>query len=919
MLACGSKREPMIRPVYLPFSLFLFAALAAWDAAAELIPAPLTEAKIRASQAPQGLIWIEGQDATRSTAQRHNWYDSVRKNELSGGDWLSHFGSQAAEVGYRVEIQKAGPHQFWIRANPVGSPLMEYRLNDQEWQQVDFSNPVQQVNIASDGKADLRFVAWLPQGSLELEPGVHELSFRMNSKNNNHGGIDAVVLSTQPFTPNYGLRPGQTSGLADPEKWAFEPAPDPLEDGALLDLRYLNEIPAGRSGFIRTSEDGESFVSGSGKPIRFWSGTTYVARNGTSVEQIEHWGQFYAKRGVNMVRYHGDVVPPAGEDLSRINEGALDEIWRLVAGMKKAGIYTTVSPYWGSATNYREGSGVSNPQSGNMSGLLFFEPRLQDAYKAWLRALFTRTNPYTGIPLKDDPALALFQIQNEDSLLFFTSQNIKGEALALLRKQYAAWLKDKHGSLEQALAHWDDQKHEHDNIAGDEVGLFIVWHLTQSHKGGMAKRLADQLQFMTETMERFNRMIADFIRNDIGAPQLINAGNWKTADDVKLLDAERWSYTANDVIGSNKYFAVDHNGERAGYAILEGDFYQSRSALLNPLSLPINTKQPAGHPFIISESQWVPPNLYQSEGSLAVAAYQSLTGVDSFYWFAMGGGFQPPFGKWETSTPVQLGMFPAAALIFRNGYIKEGTTVLLEERSLQDVWDRRSSLLIEKPGFDPNRDAGDLPEDNSIQSASDPLAFLVGPVRVRYGGDPASSRAENLEPYIDHPNGIVRSITGEIELHHRDGILTVDTPQAQGAAGFLSKASPIRLKDIEIQVRNPYISIQVVSLDGKNLSESENLLLQAGTTARPYGFEEEPATKDRDGQAVDGNRITQLGTSPWNLDRNDFNLIIRNNILSTAYVLDANGYPVEQIKLERQNGSIHFTFPANCLYVILRR
>ena len=51
----------------------------------------------------------------------------------------------------------------------------------------------------------------------------------------------------------------------------------------------------------------------------------------------------------------------------------------------------------------------------------------------------------------------------------------------------------------------------------------------------------------------------------------------------------------------------------------------------------MNVKQPVGHPTMIFESLWVPPNLYAAEGPLVVAGQLSLTGVDSFYWFASGG------------------------------------------------------------------------------------------------------------------------------------------------------------------------------------------------------------------------------------------------------------------------------------------
>ncbi len=38
-----------------------------------------------------------------------------------------------------------------------------------------------------------------------------------------------------------------------------------------------------------------------------------------------------------------------------------------------------------------------------------------------MKALCTRTNPYTGIKLADEPAVAVIQLQNEDSLLWWGS------------------------------------------------------------------------------------------------------------------------------------------------------------------------------------------------------------------------------------------------------------------------------------------------------------------------------------------------------------------------------------------------------------------------------------------------------------------------------------------------------------------
>ena len=90
------------------------------------------------------------------------------------------------------------------------------------------------------------------------------------------------------------------------------------------------------------------------------------------------------------------------------------------------------------------------PKDQSPFGLLFFNPKFQQGFKAWLKALLSPTNTYTGIPLAKDPALAMIHIQNEDSLLFWTEQNIKGKQLELLGKQFGDWAMKKYGSLAAA-------------------------------------------------------------------------------------------------------------------------------------------------------------------------------------------------------------------------------------------------------------------------------------------------------------------------------------------------------------------------------------------------------------------------------------------------------------------------------------
>ena len=74
------------------------------------------------------------------------------------------------------------------------------------------------------------------------------------------------------------------------------------------------------------------------------------------------------------------------------------------------------------------------------------------------------------------------------------------------------------------------------------------------------------------------------------------------------------------------------------------------------------------------------------------------------------------------------------------------------------------------------------PDQNGIV---DPLAFLVGPVKVHYDSDPSRTKVTDFGAFIDHGNKVVHANTGQINLDFGRGLCTIDAPQAQGACGFL--------------------------------------------------------------------------------------------------------------------------------------
>jgi len=764
--------------------------------------------------------------------------------------------------------------------------------------------------------------------------GLQPMSNPVLGRATDHEAMNAFVSTAEPFFPQGAPRPRQASPSVSRANdiWPFLPKRDSFRDEALLDLRGLNEPAAGQSGFIRLSPDRNSFVRGDGVPIRFWAVTTYVQRDRTP-EELAHHARFLAKRGVNLVRLHGKLESHAkNPKLTDADAKTIDQAWWLVGAMKKEGIYTSISPYWAAELKHVPASwGLEGwPENQSPAGLLFFNPRLQSGYKAWLKALLAPRNPYTGIPLARDPALAMIHIQNEDSLLFWSEQGIKGKQLELLGKQFGDWVKVKYGTLEGALRHWNGGQLPEDDPARGVLGIHIVWQFTQRRPGGFKQRLDDQLQFFAETMYRFNAEIARYLREDLGCKQLINAGNWKTADSIRLNDVERWSYTANDVLAVNSYYNPVHLGRERGWRINKGDRFQNTSVLFEPRNFPLALKQVVGYPMLITETHWVPPMSYQSEAPFLAAAYQSLTGVDVLYWFATGETEwsnqdraewdSASRSKWRVATPMMLGQFPATALLFRRGDVTEGQPSVVEHRSLEQLWGRVPPIIAEDPSYDPNRDLGDTARRSRLPTGVDPLAFLVGPVRVVYGSDPAKTTVAELGRYIDREKKVIRSETDQLAWDYGKGLCTLDAPRAQGVTGLLKSAGPIKLGDVTIHSDNQYATVLVISLDDEPLARATRVLVQVGTRALPTGWADHAVTFtiNEGRETINGREIDDTGRMPWVIAATKVAIAVRNPRLTSATVLDINGNASQNLPVRRAGDTIELQLPKDALYIVLR-
>ncbi len=722
------------------------------------------------------------------------------------------------------------------------------------------------------------------------------------------------------------------------EQGAFAFEPTDQVAGGPLDLRPLNEDEAGQHGFVRRSDAGDGFVRGDGEPIRFWGVGVHAGPRVSDAELARH-ARFLAKIGVNMVRIGGaspGLIPQAeGAAITDVNREFVDQIWRTVAAMKQEGIYVRIGPFWdhGSVKYINADWGIEGYQSGDrLNPLLFFDPTLQKGYRAWMKYLLTEPNPYTGIPLKDDPALALFQIVSEDSMLFWWTNDIKGGPLKHLQSLFGEFAKDKYGSIDAALDAWDGATVEGDAPDAGRLGFYNLHHLVEWPAPGNPQRVDDQTEFLGRLERDFYVEMTRYLREELGAKQVIGPSNFHSADDARLDDLQRWTWTACDVIELNDFFGVTTQGRHAFWRINAGHFFTRRSAVHDP-AIPPAKKQVAGMPFIISSTNWTPPNLYRAEGPIINAAYGAMNGMDGFLhlgasaptyntspymtWTTIQGSH--PMFRWTCSEPGFLSQFPAAALIFRQGLIDPAETVVHEQRSLAELFDRRPPLLTDELGYDPAAHAGQaLPVKQPLMRKADPRALLVGRVEAAYDADPAGSRVTDVAPYIDQRTGAIRTTHGQLEMNPKRGLLTLNAPRAQGVVGFLAEAGgSFATADLTIRSGNRYAVVLAVSMDGRPLSESGRVLVQYGSTARPTGWSVQPATRKVKGEDTPGVELLDTGRMPWRMSEADVTLTLRNPNLTQARKLDPMGHDAGDVALEQANGAVTLALPADAVYTIL--
>ena len=333
------------------------------------------------------------------------------------------------------------------------------------------------------------------------------------------------------------------------------------------DVSFLLDEPAGKDGFIGIRNG--HFAKANGQRIRFW-GVHFTDWSPGSVEippkeDEPMWAATLARYGVNLVRLHFlDLDSPRGlidatkPDSRSFDPQQLDRLDYEVAEFKKHGIYVDFNLNVG--RSYKPGDGVRDFDKIHWAkGLTLYDPRLIELEKEYARRLLTHVNPYTGAAYRDEPAVAMVEILNENGIYlgFHAPTTYYDNELTAL---YNTWL-DKNRT--------PDELKKLRALASAPEGAPVPRLTFQESATAPKERYDAEMAFYMDTESRFYEDMRGYLKTDLGvkcpiigtADHSHSSSPYPMLASLAKLDIAGWPY----ILGASRSAAAgEHShGERS--------------------------------------------------------------------------------------------------------------------------------------------------------------------------------------------------------------------------------------------------------------------------------------------------------------------------------------------------------------------
>ena len=595
------------------------------------------------------------------------------------------------------------------------------------------------------------------------------------------------------------------------------------------DVSFLNDGPAGGKGLVRV--EGGHFVDGAGKRVRFWgvnfSGKAVLPEQADAPIIAAH----LARLGVNCVRLHffdrpfpNGVIDPSRGDTQHLDDGALDRLDTFVFELKKRGVYTDLN--LNVARAYKKGDGVKDAELlGFAKALTHYDPRIIELEKAYAKALLAHRNRHTGNEYREEPAVALVELLNENSLAeAWFNGRLEGKNA---RRNPGTWADIPASYAEDLTRRYNEWLAV--NVpprvlakVRQQAGVSEGQPVPRLGKAEIAKapdeRFHAEARFYIEVERQFATEMGRFLKEEVGVkhPLILNSDHSHYGTGYPQLSA----ISLLDVVDGHVYWQhpkyLEEGGRRRGFEI------ENTAMVDQPLQssvVQLSRSAMAGKPFTVSEVGHPFPAEWSAEGIPVLAAYAALQDWDGVFWYTMTHesllNTTAATGHFDLAPdPVKVAQLPAGALMFRRGDVKAAKELVERAVTPRQVEDSIRMSNKERPFYTEGWNNA-WPLEHRVRISSLDAKQAVTP----------QASAEVPEP--------IRSDTGEIEWHHggkQKGLVVVDAEGSAAIVGF-SRASAADTKHLAVRVENAFCAVTLSALDQGSIAKANRLLLTAGSRA----------------------------------------------------------------------------------------
>jgi len=882
-------------------------------------------------------VWIEGEDAAVSSFNNHSWYVGEQVNyellspgslepTVSLGGWDAHFsnGGTPAEAEWDFSVSEGGTYDLWLRVSPYRVVQWVSLDSGTPWY-LDLDHSVREYTNLISPSIDIRMIGWIYAGAISLDAGPHVLTTGLEyheawgESDQVHGGVDVICVTNDAgWAPAGSLSPDSlTSKDPQPSDWfVYQPGNPAYAPDSILDLSDLMDAPAGTHGAVQ-SEGGE-FSFEDGTPVRFWG----VGSHPPGTDELnEQQARFYRSYGINLVRIHPlqhliglwTTDQASGERI--IDPELLDPFDRWFAALKEQGVYMVWSPFWPHWVTEDDGvpsalwdelrTAGESPfgvpphadEARETYGYVSFVEELQAAEWAWVEALLTHENPYTGLRYVDDPALAILEVHNEDSIFFHAPLNplrsgTHPAMTARLQQMWMDWLNDRYVDDAALLAAWGPEgagSRTGDSLSNPALAIYGAWEMDAEGPESNAKeraRMGDFIRFLADTQRSYYSTRQQQLRT-LGFDGATVSTGWQAGGPASRA-ANIFTDDAMDAIDRHRYAG----GGEGGHGIRPGEV-STFSHLDQPGTgiLEAGFEQVEDKPLILTEWTQSPPNEWKAEIAPLYAFYgMGLHGWDGSLHFSaskpwMRSGW-PGLHSYVSDTPHYMGQFPALARSVHESHITQAGVAAARRLTLDQIFGGFDALT------QPLEDGGWNPAGGETTLVVPPEVFGIGRVSVKVEDGQQPSERADWSSYWDEDGGVVESMTGELRWNYGARFVEVRAEQTQGVVGF-GGGQTHSLPGVEIQLDTAFASLLVTSLDGQPLGESSHMLVTALARDRQSG------AVYSDGGAV----LDSVGGPPLLLEPVEATLSFGGATVTSARPVGFNGVPRDE-EIEREGNTV---------------